>query len=221
MKTIADIMPHINIIQEIDDAPNKGAFERRRAMSTLVVDVHRELVAGRSVPGFYTVEPYTRLDGFAAALADELVIEHRRTIEQRAQLAERLEADGGENGAKAAEILRAMNAPADSKASLLRARGESFTGHKPRGEASDEVEWPKRQVSALEAALREHGKRIREARAARQAEEQAELRGFYKGRDQAWRLLMENQKRHPDTIKVSRAFLGDFQRDLLHMQKEG
>ncbi|PTE16920.1 hypothetical protein C5F46_11680 [Phaeovulum veldkampii DSM 11550] len=51
--------------------------------------------------------------------------------------------------------------------------------------------------------------------------EAAELRGFYQGRNQAWRLLMENQKRHPDTIKVSRAFLADFQRDILHMNKEG
>ncbi|MDR5654491.1 hypothetical protein [Ruixingdingia sedimenti] len=217
MKTFEEIDPHLQIINDIDQHKDSGALDRRRAISGLVYRLADELIAGHPAPRSDDPGYFTRIDGLVPALANELVRQHDMAIAHRTHLAERLEADGGENGAKAAAILREMNAVADSKAALLRARGDSY---QPSGETSDEVALPKRQVTAFEAALRKRGNEIRVARAARQAEEAAELRGFYEGRNQAWRLLMENQKRHPDTIKVSRAFLGDFQRDLLHMQKE-
>jgi hypothetical protein len=50
---------------------------------------------------------------------------------------------------------------------------------------------------------------------------EAEKRGFYQARDRAFHLILENQGRHPDTIKVSKAFLADLRRDIIHMNKEG
>ena len=160
-----------------------------------------------------------RIDALDPAPANKMVNQHDTSIATRTHLAERLEADGGENGAKAAAILRGMNPVADSKAALLRARGDSY---EPHGETSDEVDLPKRRVTAFEAALRKRGNEIRVARAARQAEEAAELRGFYQGRNQALGILFAERKKWQLGEKGTvRAVLAEVSEAICYMQKEG
>lgn len=269
MKDFNEITSHVLAIDKADDEKAISFYERKKNLEALVCKVADELIAGRPVPVFNQAESITRIDGLLTQLANELVRQHDMAIAHRTHLAERLEADGGENGAKAAAILRGMNPVADSKAALLRARGDTFASipmTTVQGQASavavaDALEALAPEFAGLQRAVHEaardighdlarsvgehiaaapkrlkgrawveDAKRRRNAgvplgdiirQAGHDADlEAAELRGFYQGRNQAWRLLMENQKRHPDTIKVSRAFLGDFQRDLLHMQKE-
>jgi hypothetical protein len=219
MKTFEEIDPHLQIIRDIDQRKDSGTLDRRGAISGLVYRLADELIAGHPAPRSDDPGYFTRIDGLVPALANELVHQHDTAIAHRTHLAERLEADGGENGAKAAAILRGMNPVADSKAALLRARGDSY---EPHGETSDEVDLPKRRVTAFEAALRKRGNEIRVARAARQAEEAAELRGFYQGRNQALGILFAERKKWQLGEKGTvRAVLAEVSEAICYMQKEG
>lgn len=109
------IHQHLQAIGEIDERRQSGGFERRRAMGALACHIADELIAGRPAPCVEHAERFTRIDGLLPALANELVSQHDMAIAHRTHLAERLEADGGENGAKAAAILRGMNALAEAQ----------------------------------------------------------------------------------------------------------
>jgi hypothetical protein len=306
MKDFNEITSHVLAIDKADDEKAISFYERKKNLEALACKVVDELVAGRPVPVFDKAESVTRIDGMLPVLANELVSHHDMAIAHRTHLAERLEADGGENGAKAAAILRGMNAAAEAhvdedeavKVSVVSASdvadtvtsvfaglqsalyeaacgiGKDLarsvaenTARRAEGQStriavvsnqSEEPHWndtariTKEDFAAMFQILSQPGGRldvyspgvpiysycvagIELPNTDQRAEEQrafrarslftqcqnAEARGFYHGRDKAWRLLMENQKRHPDTIKASRAFLGDLQRDLLHMQKDG
>lgn len=115
MKTFEEIDPHLQIINDIDQHKDSGALDRRRAISGLVYRLADELIAGHPAPRSDDPGYFTRIDGLVPALANELVRQHDMAIAHRTHLAERLEADGGENGAKAAAILREMNALAEAQ----------------------------------------------------------------------------------------------------------
>lgn len=130
MKDFNDIHPHLSAIDKIDGHVGANAYDRSKAVSSLVCHIVDELIAGRPAPGVPNAERFTRIEGLVPRLADELVEYHALAIAHRTHLADALEKDGGENGAKSAAILRGMNPAQD------------FTGHQARGEASDEVEAP-------------------------------------------------------------------------------
>lgn len=113
MKTFEEIDPHLQIIRDIDQRKDSGVLDRRRAISGLVYRLADELLAGHPAPRFDDPSYFTRIDGLVPALATELVRQHDTAIAHRTHLAERLEAGGGESGAKAAQILRAMNKQAE------------------------------------------------------------------------------------------------------------
>lgn len=115
MKDLNEILSHLATIDKIDGHADASAYDRRRAVGVLVWNIVDELIAGRPAPCTRDVARFTRIEGLVPRLADELVEHHAEAITHRTHLAERLEADGGENGAKAAAILRGMNAMADAQ----------------------------------------------------------------------------------------------------------
>lgn len=110
MKDLSEILSHLATIDKIDGHADASAYERGRAVDVLAFNIADELIAGRPAPGTRDAARFTRIEGLVPRLADELVEHHAEAIAHRHHLAERLEADGGENGAKAAAILRGMNA---------------------------------------------------------------------------------------------------------------
>ncbi len=115
MKDLNEILSHVLAIDKADDEKAISFYERKKNLEALACKVADELIAGRPVPVFNQAESITRIDGMLTQLANELVHQHDMAISHRSHLAERLEADGGENGAKAAAILRGMNAMADAQ----------------------------------------------------------------------------------------------------------
>lgn len=245
MKDLNEILSHVQAIDAFDQRNGAESWQRKRNLEVLACTVADELIAGRPVPVFNDASGVIRIGGFIPELANELVRQHDMAIAHRTHLSERLEADGGENGAKAAAILRGMNEAADpSKEDDLPTSSDlwpprpSFQIHfiKTHGEGGGGCGVPVAGSGAgggggscqgiIDRTARYHAHEAarRERSLAKDAEQKiraAELRGFYQARDRAFHLILENQGRHPDTIKVSKAFLADLQRDIVHMNKEG
>lgn len=178
MKDLNEILSHLATIDKIDGHADASAYDRGRAVGVLVWNIVDELIAGRPAPCTRDVARFTRIEGLVPRLADELVEHHAEAIAHRTHLAERLEAEGGENGAKAAAILRGMNLvaqPVFIGAKLTKEQAnemreafnnatpggivalppfvQDFTGHQPRGQASDEVEAPRLKAFPYQQAI--------------------------------------------------------------------
>lgn len=246
MKDLNEILSHLATIDKIDGHADANAYDRRRAVGVLAWNIVDELIAGRPAPGTRDVARFTRIEGLVPRLADELVEHHAEAIAHRTHLAERLEADGGENGAKAAAILRGMNAAAEpSKEDDLPTSGDlwpprpTFQIHflKTHGEGGGGCGVPvagsgaggggggscqgitdrTARYHAHEAARREHAL----AKAAQERIRAAELRGFYKGRDKAWTIVMNRLAMMPGLHEDGQAVLRAVSESIAMMQKEG
>lgn len=276
MKTFEEIDPHLQIISDIDQRKDSGALDRRRAISGLVYRLADELIAGHPAPRSDDPGFFTRIDGLVPALANELVRQHDMAIAHRTHLAERLEADGGENGAKAAAILRGMNAMADIPMTTVQGReaavlvcdalealAPEFVGlqravhEAARDIGHDLVRSAGAYIAAAPKRLKgrawvEDAKRRRDAgvpigeiirEAGRDADleaaekrgycagsdaafaifetkiQEAELRGFDKGRNKALSIVLNERKNWSKDLV--RDVLGKVSEAIVYMQKEG
>lgn len=220
MKTFEEIDPHLQIIRDIDQRKDSGALDRRRAISGLVYRLADELIAGHPAPRSDDPGYFTRIDGLVPALANELVRQHDMAIAHRTHLAERLEADGGENGAKAAAILRGMNALAQP-VFFTNARLTDFDREKLAMaplEPGSVFGLPEYAFPASDASIP-----MTFAPAGRDADlKEAELRGFYLGRNKALGILFAERRKWGlgDSGDV-RGVLAEVSEAIVYMQKEG
>lgn len=220
MKDFNEITSHVLAIDKADDEKAISFYERKKNLEALACKVADELIAGRPVPVFNQAESITRIDGVLTQLANELVRQHDMAIAHRTHLAERLEADGGENGAKAAAILRGMNALAQP-VFFTNARLTDFDREKLAMaplEPGSVFGLPEYAFPASDASIP-----MTFAPAGRDADlKEAELRGFYLGRNKALGILFAERRKWGlgDSGDV-RGVLAEVSEAIVYMQKEG
>lgn len=107
-----EIAGHLSEIAKTDNYKNAAAEERSRPLSNLAAIVCDEIQAGLPVPYYEHAQQFLNIEGFTERFAQALVKRHREALADRSALADAVEKDGGEKGAEAARILRAMNAVA-------------------------------------------------------------------------------------------------------------
>ena len=213
MKDFNEITSHVLAIDKADDEKAISFYVRKQNLEALACKVADELIAGRPVPVFNQAESITRIDGMLTQLANELVHQHDIAIAHRTHLAERLEADGGENGAKAAAILRGMNAvaqPVFFTGGYASKPDDMFVGAQALGGITALPGGAR--IGAPHLTAEDQAKRI----------EQAELRGFYLGRNKALGILFaERRKWEMGEEGDVRAVIARVSEAICYMQKEG